>query len=110
MALSNAGVSPACIGLYAGRDGSNNYFILAIAQGAGLYRATCPHASDPTVRTNWTWTAPVADEGGAPSMVTLTATNTAALTTTVSFPLAVSGVVPTATITTDPPSLPRGAR
>ena len=57
----------------------------------------------------WTWTAPVADEGGAPSMVTLTATNTAALTTTVSFPLAVSGVVPTATITTDPPSLPEGS-
>jgi PKD repeat protein len=56
----------------------------------------------------WSWTGPAADEGTPPSSVTISATNSAGLSTPVTFPLTVQGVDPTATITTDPASLPEG--
>lgn len=65
----------AVIGLYAGRDGSNNYFLLALAQGAGCYRATCPAGSDPTVKANWTWTAPTGVAANIVTGTTLGQTN-----------------------------------
>lgn len=57
----------------------------------------------------WNWSGESWDEGGQPSPVTITGTNSAGLSTSTTFQVSVAGVNPVATISTDPTSIPEGS-
>ena len=71
LGFTTAAGGAACIGLYSGRDGSSNRFLIAIGQGSGAYRGTCPSGSNANLTASWTWTK----LGGAAANIGATGNN-----------------------------------